>query len=71
MDDDDVDRMIVVASALDHALKLWPMVVHGGSAGLDIFGDDAPTMARAIGARLRLLVGDGEVDLRLPRRRDA
>jgi hypothetical protein len=70
MDDNHVDRTIVVAGALDHPLKLRPMVVHGRSAGLDIFGDDMPAPPRAIGARLRLLIRNGEIDLRLPRRRD-
>jgi len=70
MDDDQVDRTIVVAGALDHALKLRPMVVHGRSAGLDIFGDDTPAPPSAIGACLRLLIRNGEIDFRLPRRRD-
>ena len=65
MDDNHVDWTIVVAGAFDHALKLRPMIVHGRSSGLD-----TPAPPRAIGGGLCLLIGDGEIDLRLPRRRD-
>jgi hypothetical protein len=70
MDDDRIDRMIVVAGALDHALKLGAVVVHGRGAGFDIFGDHSPSLARAIGAGLRLLIGNGQIDFRLPCRRN-
>jgi hypothetical protein len=70
MDDDHVDRAIVVAGSFDHALKFRPMVVYGRGARLDIFGDDAPALPCAIGGRLRLLIRNGEIDFRLPRRRD-
>ena len=33
MHDDDLERAVVIAGALDHPLKLGPVVVHGGSAG--------------------------------------
>lgn len=67
MDDDGVDWLIIVASALDHALELGPVVVHGGGAWLDVFRDDAPTVPRAVGAGLRLLIRNGQIDLRLSR----
>lgn len=66
VDDDDIEWVIVIARPLDHPLELVPVVVHGGGARLDIFGDDRPPLPLAIRGGLKALVRDGKVDLGLP-----
>ena len=69
--DDDVERVLAVAGALDHALELRALVVGGRSTGLNIFGCDAPAALGDPGFGLRLLVRDREVVLGLPAGRDS
>ncbi len=57
--------------SLDHALELGAAVVGRGCAGFDKGFDQLQAARLAIGFALLLLVGNGNVMLRLPRRRNA
>ncbi len=69
--DNDVEGVLAVAGALDHALELTPLVVGRRGAGLDVLGGDAPAALADPGLRLRLLVRDRQVVLGLAAGRDA
>ena len=57
MDDDDIERVIVVTGPLDHFLELGPGVIHCRRAGLDVIGDHLPALTLAIGGGLKSLSG--------------
>ncbi|MGB8364460.1 MAG: hypothetical protein WCE20_08025 [Rhizomicrobium sp.] len=71
MDDHHIERGRLGGSRLDHALKLGPAVVGGRRAGFDIGLDELIAARLAVCFALALLVGDGDIMLGLPRRRDA
>jgi hypothetical protein len=56
---------------LDHALELGAPVIGRRRARLHIGFDELVAARDAIGFALALLVGDGDIVLGLPRRRDA
>ena len=68
---DNIERRGLRRPRLDHALKLRPAVVRGGSASLHKGIDKLVTARGATGAALLALVGDRDIMLGLPRRRDA
>ena len=55
----------------DHPLEFGTAVVRGGGAGLDIRLDEIITARFAVRFALPALVGNGDIMLGLPRRRDA
>jgi hypothetical protein len=69
--DNHVERVLAVTGALDHALELGPLVVGRRGAGLDVLGHDLHAACGGPCGRLRLLVGDRQIVLGLPIRRDA
>ena len=56
---------------IDHALELRAAVIGGRCAGFDEGFDQLQVAGLAIGFALPLLIGDSNVMLGLPRRRDA
>ncbi len=71
VDDDDIERRGLARARLDHALEFGPAVIRGGCAGLDIGLDKLVAARGAIGFALTLLIGNRDIVLGLPRRRDA
>ena len=71
MDDHDVEHGGLGRPGFDHPLEFGPAVVRRGRARLDIGLDELVTARGAIGFALPALVGDGDVVLGSPRRRDA
>ena len=71
MDHDDIEGRGLRRSRLDHALELGAAVVGGRCARFDEGLDQLQAARLAIGFALPLLVGDGDIMLGLPRRRDA
>jgi hypothetical protein len=55
----------------DHALKLGTAIIRGGRARLDVSLDELVAPRNAISFTLPALIGDGDIMLGLPRRRDA
>ncbi|MGA8095371.1 MAG: hypothetical protein WB823_14025 [Steroidobacteraceae bacterium] len=71
MDDHNVERRGFGRARFDHALELGPAVVCGRRARLHIRLDELVAARGAIGFALLALVGDRDIVLGLPRRRDA
>ena len=71
MDDDHAERCGLGRARLDPALELGPTVVGRRRARLHLGLDELVAARGAIGFALALLVGDGDIVLGLPRRRDA
>ena len=71
VDDDDIERRGLAGARFDHALELGPAVIRGGCAGLDVGLDKLIAARGAIGFALPLLIGNRDIVLGLPRRRDA
>lgn len=71
MDEDDVEWGWPSACRLDQMLELWPSVAGGGNAGIDKGVDKLMPMRGSPGFALLTLIGNGDVMLCLPRRRDA
>jgi hypothetical protein len=71
VDDDDIEGSGLRRARLDHALELRTAIVGGGSARFDEGLDQCVAARGAIDFALALLVGNGDVMLGLPRRRDA
>src|SRR5262249_28991596 len=71
MDDHHVERRGLTGPGLDHALELWSAVVGGRGSGLRIGFDKLIAARGAIGFALLALIGNGDIMLGLPRRRDA
>jgi hypothetical protein len=69
--DHDVEQCALRNACFDHALELGTAVVGGGSAGFNEGFDQYIATGSTVGFALALLVGDGDVMLCLPRRRDA
>ena len=58
-------------TGFDHPLELGPTVVRRGRTRLDKGLDELVAPRGAVGFALPALVGDGDIVLGLPRRRDA
>jgi hypothetical protein len=71
MNEHDFERSGLRRSGFDHALELGSPVVRRGRTRLDKGLDELVAPRGAVGFALPALVGDGDVVLRLPRRRDA
>ena len=71
VDDDDIERRGLARARFDHALELGPAIVGGGRARLDIGLDELVAARGAVRFALPLLIGDRDIVLGLPRRRDA
>jgi hypothetical protein len=71
VDDDDIEGSALRRARLDHALELGTAVVGGRNARFDENPDQCVAPCGAIGFALALLVGNRDVMLGLPRRRDA
>ena len=71
VDDDDVEGRGLGRARLDHALELGTAVVGGRRAGFNKGIDKLVATRNAVGFALALLVGDRDVMLGLPGRRDA
>ncbi|TWG99364.1 hypothetical protein L598_001500000870 [Mesorhizobium sp. J18] len=71
VDDDHIEGRGLRRSRLDHALELGAAVVSRRRAGFDEGFDQLQPARLAIGFALPLLVGNGNIMLGLPRRRDA
>ncbi|MGB8365149.1 MAG: hypothetical protein WCE20_11565 [Rhizomicrobium sp.] len=71
VDDDNIEWGRLARPGLDHALEFGPAIIGRRCARLHIGLDKLIAARRAIGFALPLLVGDGDIMLGLPRRRDA
>ncbi len=71
MNHDDIEGRGLGRSRLDHALELGAAVVGRRCAGFDEGFDQLQAARFAIGFALPLLIGNGDIMLSLPRRRDA
>jgi hypothetical protein len=71
MDDHHVERRGLRRARLDHPLKLGAPIIGGRCARLHIGFDELVAARLAIGFTLALLIGDRDIMLGLPRRRDA
>ncbi|ALR19746.1 hypothetical protein ATN00_04895 [Sphingobium baderi] len=71
MDHDDIEGRGFAGASLDHALELGAAVIGGRCTGFYKSLDQLQTTGFAIGFTLPLLVGNGDIMLGLPRRRNA
>ena len=71
MDDNHVEQGGFGRACLDHALELGTLVIGGGQTGIDIGFDQLIAARGAIGISLFALVGNGDIVLGLPHRRNA
>jgi hypothetical protein len=69
--DDHVERVFPIAGPLDHLLEHGSPVIGGGSAGLDELCRHGIAMTTTPGMQLLALVGDRQIMLGLPARRNA
>src|SRR3546814_6870047 len=71
MDHDDIEGRGLRGSRFDHALELGATVIGCRCAGFDEGLDQLQAARLAIGFALPFLIGNGDIMLCLPRRRDA
>jgi hypothetical protein len=69
--DDHVERVLPVAGPLNHLLEDGPPVIGGGSAGLDELCRHGMAMTKTPGLQLLALIGNRQIMLGLPARRNA
>jgi hypothetical protein len=58
MNHDDAKRMVGPRRQVDHSLEFGPPIVGCGRTCLDKYRGDSPSLSRAVGASLALLVRD-------------
>jgi hypothetical protein len=71
MNDDHIERRGLAGARLDHALEFGPAIIRSGSAWLDVGLNQLVAARCAVSFALPLLIGNRDIVLGLPRRRDA
>jgi hypothetical protein len=70
MNDDHIERRGLAGARLDHALEFGPAIIRSGSAWLDVGLNQLVAARCAVSFALPLLIGNRDIVLGLPRRRD-